>query len=93
MCILQALLLTACFEQLTGGSCPGKVLEHFECRGQALREDGADPLAQQAHYEDALLIQQVGHLLCTRYMFFGQPESYSTMAYYIGTSAFGLAWL
>lgn len=68
LCTLQALLLTVCLEQLTGGSCPGKVLEHFECTARALREGGADPLAQQAHYEDdALLIQQVGHPLCPLY--------------------------
>ena len=64
--MLQAILLTDCFEQLMDGSCPGVVLDHFECRAKALREDGADPLAQQAHYEDdALLIKQVGHPLCT----------------------------
>lgn len=68
--MLQALLLTVCFEQLTDGSCPGKVLEDFESRAKALREDGADPFAQQAHYKDALLIQQVGHFsaLCTCFL-------------------------
>lgn len=67
--MLQAILLTDCFEQLVDGSCPGEVLDHFECAAKALKEGGADPLAQQAHYEDALLIQQVGHRLCTLYLF------------------------
>ena len=56
---MQALLLTVCLEQLSRGSCPGNVLELFECRAEALRASGADPLKQPAHYADGVSLQQV----------------------------------